>query len=631
MARIRQLVPRIILVSGLLVVLAIYSMAWSGTLHFDDEPNLNGLYGISDWPSALRFVFSGESGPTGRPLSLATFALQHEAWPDPEPFLIFNTALHLVNAILCFLLVWRLLRLRLSDDRTAEWLAVAVALLWATSPFLAGGNLMVVQRMTGLSAFFVLLSLVAYLQFRPRYSPESSRGNLLLVSIVAGGTLMAGLSKENGFLLPLFILLIEWLVVPNAPGRLQRLARPLFLVVVVVPVLAIISYLGMRAVTASGYAMRDFTLLERLVSQARALMSYIRHLLIPVESGMTPFHDDFEASTGLLEPPSTLVSLVAVAALMTVAWRIRRFSPFIAFGLFWFLGGHLIESTVLGLELYFPHRNYLPAVGLYLAVIYAFYLLRQHSSITNWIPAAAVGGIVLSFFGVLAMGASLWGNRALAPEIWFFQKPESVRAGLYLYSHYAGQGNADVADRFNERLVEIHRGNALLSTQALAVCDQSEEHFSRKVERAVADLQAEAVITVNIAELIQQFAATAASNNCPYLGAEEIERLIATASTENGRFVHSNARQSLLFSRAQLADQRKDYDEAIAFLEQAMAIDPTVDAALLIAYFHVENGDLGRAVEYLEGVIEDPPTTSFLQREIWRKRLRELLDGLGQN
>ena len=191
--------PRLILAAGLLSVLAIYSLAWSGTLHFDDEANLNGLYGISDFTSGLQFVFSGESGPTGRPLSLATFALQHESWPDPKPFLIFNTVLHILNAVLCFLLLRRLLGWMLTDARSAEWLAVAVALLWAASPFLASSSLVVVQRMTGLSAFFALLALNVYTIARVGYRPDAWRSNLWLAGLLASAPCWQGWQRRMVF------------------------------------------------------------------------------------------------------------------------------------------------------------------------------------------------------------------------------------------------------------------------------------------------------------------------------------------------------------------------------------------------------------------------------------------------
>ena len=69
--------PKGLLLLGLLAVLAAYSAAWSGTLHYDDEINLGGLKGIDGAWSAVEFIFSGASGPTGRPIALATFAMQH--------------------------------------------------------------------------------------------------------------------------------------------------------------------------------------------------------------------------------------------------------------------------------------------------------------------------------------------------------------------------------------------------------------------------------------------------------------------------------------------------------------------------------------------------------------------------
>ena len=69
--------PKLILAGGLLVVVALYSMAWSGTLHFDDKANLNGLHGNSYFVTGLQFVFSGASGPTGPPFFVIFQVMDH--------------------------------------------------------------------------------------------------------------------------------------------------------------------------------------------------------------------------------------------------------------------------------------------------------------------------------------------------------------------------------------------------------------------------------------------------------------------------------------------------------------------------------------------------------------------------
>ena len=41
----------------------------------------------------------------------------------------------------------------------------------------------------------------------------------------------------------------------------------------------------------------------------------------------------------------------------------------IGYGILFFLAGHALESSIFPLEIYFEHRNYLPAVGLALALV----------------------------------------------------------------------------------------------------------------------------------------------------------------------------------------------------------------------------------------------------------------------
>jgi len=619
--------PKMILAGGLLLVLALYSMGWSGTLHFDDEPNLNGLYEISDWTSALSFSLSGASGPTGRPLSLATFALQHESWPDPKPFLIFNTVLHIVNGLLCFLLLARLLRWFLPDQRQVEWLAAAVALVWAASPFLASANLIVVQRMTGLSAFFTLLFLWVYLIAREDYRPKSIGAKFLLVVIAGTGTLLAGFAKENGFLLPIFLLLIERLLVPAARTGPAPLNRQFLILILVAPTLAILAYLGYRGLIPSGYEQRDYNVIERLLTQPRVIFDYLRHLLLPLSTGMTPFHDDWQHSRGLLSPIATLFSLVGLAVMVGALWVLRKSWPVVTFGIALFLAGHLVESTTVPLELYFPHRNYIPAIGLYLAAGYIVWILAVSQD--QWRkPAKGVFGVyILIFCGVLGYGTSLWGKRMLSAEVWFVHNRDSVRAAQYLYHFYASEEEFAVAEQINRLSIRNHPGNSVFTLRALGICDEEEKIFESKVGHAVRDLENEDTINVNITRIIHQLAAVATRSKCEHLNIKRVERLINAAVSRADRFVHPGAQQSLLKSRAQLADQRGDYEDAIRALEQVMVIDPMLDAALLIAYFHVESGNLQAAIEHLSGLVDSTPV-AFPESLVWKKRLGPLLENL---
>lgn len=627
MSFVTENLPKIVLACGLALILGLYSLAWNGTLHYDDEPNLNGLYGVSDLTSAIRFSLSGEGGPTGRPVALATFAMQAGDWPDPKPFLVFNSVLHIANGLLCFLVLARLLRWFLPDHRQAQWLAAMVALIWTASPFLASASLMVVQRMTGLSAFFVLLFLWFYLIARDRYQPDSAGSNLKLAIIAGTGTLLAGLAKENGFLLPVFLLLIERLLTPAAHSGPPPLDRRFLIPVLVLPTLAIITYLGYRAMNPSGYELRDYTLIERLLTQPRVIFDYARHLLLPLPTGLSPFHDSWQFSRGLFTPITTLFSMIGLIVLAIASWVLRQRLPVVSFGILFFLAGHMLESTTLPLEMYFPHRNYVPAIGLYLAVAYPIFTLTIDQSTWHRTAIGALGTYFALFCVVLAYGTSLWGNRMLSAEVWFVHDQDSVRAAEYLYQYYVSQGDVQVADQINRLSIRNHPGNPMFTIQSLAICNEEETVFEAKVKQAVRDLENEPRITVSITNPIQQIAALATRSDCEHFNLERAQRLIDAALSGNDRYIHPYAMQNLLMSKAQLADQRGDYAEAVDALEQVMEIRPMLDAALLIAYYQVEGGNPQAAIEHLEKYVQDPPV-GFPQDIFWKNRLGNLLESL---
>ncbi len=187
-----------------------YQPAVSGPFQLDDSFNLRGLATIEDARSAVKFIFSGVAGPTGRPLALASFALQAEHWEQgASAFLSANIVIHLINAILLALCVYRLSMQRTVNQRNSIIVATATASLWVLMPLLATASLLVVQRMTTLSATFVLLGLLGYLSARAAIHERPIRALLGMSASLAVGTILATLTKESGALLPVFVLVLE--------------------------------------------------------------------------------------------------------------------------------------------------------------------------------------------------------------------------------------------------------------------------------------------------------------------------------------------------------------------------------------------------------------------------------------
>src|SRR5690606_26877535 len=131
-------------------------------------------------------------------------------------------------------------------------------------PLLASSSLMVVQRMTTLSATFVLAALGTYLHAREamEQSPLRSYAGMSLSLVL--GTVLAILAKESGALLPVYVLALEMTLLPH-PAAAGRGWRPWKLVFLVLPAAAILVYLLTCLPYSEALTLRrDFTGLERL-------------------------------------------------------------------------------------------------------------------------------------------------------------------------------------------------------------------------------------------------------------------------------------------------------------------------------------------------------------------------------
>src|SRR5690554_4525195 len=104
--------PSLLLLLISLLTVAVYWPGLAGGFLFDDYSNLDdmGNYGgVLDWESFRAFVFSGWSGPSGRPIALASFLLDDNTWPSHAPW--FKQTNLLIHLLCGLLLCWATLLL----------------------------------------------------------------------------------------------------------------------------------------------------------------------------------------------------------------------------------------------------------------------------------------------------------------------------------------------------------------------------------------------------------------------------------------------------------------------------------------------------------------------------------------
>lgn len=442
-----------------LVTMIVYSPGLSGPLVLDDIPNLYHLFRFSEgavsWLDAVHLVPNG----TGRPVAILSFMANLLISPDNVWALKFTNLLIHVS---CGLLIYRLSRLLLDidihDEKHSHYVALGIMALWLLSPFLLSTVLYVIQRMAQLETLFVLAGLVLYTNGRINLEQNKTPGISLIVTCFLVMWPLATLSKQNGILLPLLVLAIEFFFFyrkDNYAGSGKL--RTWLVLLTCIPLLLFCIAVYLSEYSLLDYSGREFSLVERLLTEPRILLDYIANLLIiPGASPMSLFHDDYAKSTGLLSPITTLPSLLIPVMVMVLAFITRKSSAGkILFGLVFFYAAQIVESTIIPLELYFEHRNYLPAFGIYFSVVYGIYFLLKK---INFHTLAIVTLLIypLTFSILTYQRATIWQKRS---SIYFLSElthPDSPRVNEGLAYYYLQMHKPEDSLRYLDKVLSAH-------------------------------------------------------------------------------------------------------------------------------------------------------------------------------
>lgn len=458
----------------------VYQQGLSGSFLFDDYSNLSpmGDYGpIERFWQIVAWITSGFSGPTGRPIALASFLIDTRVWPaSPEGFKETNVLLHLVTGLLLGGLTRSLALGFGMPVRRALWIGLLSAGLWLLHPLWVSTTLYIVQRMAILAALFVFAGLWAFVYGRLRLRAGSLIAGYLWMSLGLGlGSILAVLSKENGALLPLLAWLVEIYVFRDAvicEGVGYRWWRRLF---VYVPSALVLSYLVVQLpmlFSGDSYG-RDFTPLERLMTEARVLWTYLAELWLPGLHDGGLFNDDIVISPTPWQPLSTLPAILGLGGLITLSilWRRSAVLVLRVFGLAlaFYLVGHVLESSWLPLELMFEHRNYLPAGLMFFPL--SVWLVDRVTITRHW-PAWIAVGLLIGLSLLTYKRADVWGKPFQQALTWAHEHPDSARAQSYLANFWEQTGNYPEAERLLDKAFQQYPQNLLvLANRALLACD----------------------------------------------------------------------------------------------------------------------------------------------------------------
>lgn len=576
--------------------------ALTGPFLFDDFHNLEklgSLGGITDWDRLTYYVFGGTAGALGRPLSLLTFLLNDVSWPsDPWSFKYTNLLIHLLNGVLVFALSRQLSRLAGAANQRADWVAIGTTALWLLHPLQVSTVMLVVQRMTQLSALFTLAGLLLFVHGRSQLAERPRAAYFWMSAGIGAGGVLATLSKENGVLLTLYALVLELTLLgslkPDPVAMRLRAWKTIFLVAPLV-VLAGHFALNWDGIIA-GYLKRDFTMTERLLTQPRILFDYLGQIGLPRLNGSGLFHDDYLISEGAFQPPSTLLAITGMVILLVSSVWLRRRFPVYAFAVLWFFSGHALESSFVGLELYFEHRNYLPLLGTVFALTYG----ACHLPVNLKRVVLPLFLLFLSLCGAMTWHSSnIWGEKAELATVWADENPSSVRAQQLAADHWLTMGQPAVARGYLNRAASHHPSDVMVQLQLLMLdCLQSSPDPSRLDSVRTAALYSPyQSATFDTLDVLRGYVS---DNSCSFLGFSDLYEIVNRLLDNRKYSAIGRLRAQALYQKAKLHIAQRQLTPAIHTLDEVYELMPLEDIALLQAHLLITAGLPDDASRYLE-------------------------------
>jgi tetratricopeptide (TPR) repeat protein len=431
--------PVLLLLAFLILATLTYWPGLVGGFVYDDWSSISGNPNVQivqgRWAEWWHAALSFPSGtPPFRSLTMLSFAANHYfTGLDPYAYKLTNLIIHLVNGLLLFLTMRAMFELRQSVCGSGSrpfngpLAAAALAGLWLLLPINLTAVLYVVQRLESFATTFVFLGL--WLYFRARLSNSSYRGGGIGMSLAIMLCTGVGITaKEPAAMLPLYAALADGCLTGfrNRDGRLSKSALILFAATLLLPMMVGGVWIWSRYFNLEKIVAPENAVITRLMTEARIMFEYMHWSLLPSLDSLTLYHDDIARSGGLLDPPTTLVSILGILGLLAAAVWQRKRHPLFSIGILWFFAGHLLTGTVIPLILAFEHRNYFSSSGLLLAAASLITLesgIRQRQAII-----AVVSMTILFWGGTTWMRAQEWSDPLRLAQSDAIKRPQSSAA-----------------------------------------------------------------------------------------------------------------------------------------------------------------------------------------------------------
>ena len=451
----------------------IYSNTYDASWHFDDFGNIfenPKLHLLNLYPESLIKTLSAsingghyDGQSLYRPVVMLSFALNwYFGNSGVFGYHLVNIIVHITAAFFLYFTICQLFKTPYQQNKfksNGNSISLMAVMIWAIHPIQTQGVTYIVQRMASMAAMFYVVSLYFYLKFR---LSSCLKARLIFFPLFLMSGILALGCKENTALLPLSILLLEIIFFCEL-DQISLQKKWIFILGLVFSILFLIgatflfykNFFGFLG----GYVYRPFTLWERLLTESRIFILYFKQIIYPVASNYSIVHD-VKISTSLFSPWSTLPSVIAVASLLCIGVANIKKRPLVSFAILFYFLNHIVESTIIPLELIFEHRNYLPSMFIFLPVavglhnILDFYR-KKNRLLFFLIAISATTFLFLTGFATYARNFD-WQTEETLWKAAIQMAPGNPRCYQNLASlYYQRKGMYDIAIKLNQKALTL--------------------------------------------------------------------------------------------------------------------------------------------------------------------------------
>lgn len=394
-----------------------------------------------------------------RALIYSVIAIEYSWFGDQaQGYHYIGVLIHIGVSILLLLVLSRLAVLsKLNESQRLAFVFFAL-LLFVLHPQNSQAVVYIIQQTATLAAFFSLLTL--YLYINARQSLCRFRQYIWLL-FAFFSFILAMVTKQNSIIVPVVILLIEWLFFGRwLKGGLSFLFVSfvsLLIVFIIVTDLNIYEILvRLDQLTREN---SEITRLDYFRTQLNVIGHYLLQFFLPVNLRL-----EYDNLLIINWDVRTILWGILHCSLLLISIFLRKKCPLFAFGILGYYCFHIVESSFLPIrDLTFEHRTYLPNTMLVIAIssllIYLFNYVKGYFSI-KWLSKTLISFCITAILLLTYLThqrVNVWADKLTfyQNEVKFTKKnprPYARLGGLYV-----DQGNCGLAIGYFEHAMALYR------------------------------------------------------------------------------------------------------------------------------------------------------------------------------